>query len=56
MPDPSPNVIASTHSVRIPIALAIARFCETARMSSPIRVRFNTASRMEKTINVKITM
>src|SRR4029077_15698678 len=34
-PDPSPKVMASTHSVRMPIASAIVRFCETARMSRP---------------------
>lgn len=56
IPDPRPKVMASTHSVRIPIALAIARFCETARISRPIRVRFNTARIREKTIIVKITI
>ena len=38
MPAPKPNVIASTRSVRMPIARAIARFCVTARISSPNRV------------------
>ena len=56
MPEPSPKVIASTHSLRMPIARAIARFCETARMSRPSRVRLSTTSRMANTISVKMTM
>ena len=49
-------LMASTQSLRIPIARAIARFCETARISSPSRVRLRTSSRIANTISVKITM
>ena len=56
IPEPSPKVIASTHSLRMPIALAMARFCETALISRPIRVRFSTTRRAAKTSSVKITI
>ena len=39
MPEPSPNASMSTLGVRTPSALAICRFCVTARTKSPRRVR-----------------
>ncbi len=48
--------MASTQSLRMPMARAIERFCDTARMSRPSRVRLSTASRIAKTTSVKTTM
>ena len=56
IPEPSPKVMASTHSLRMPMALAMARFCETALIARPIRVYFSTTRSAAKTSNVKITM
>ena len=44
MPEPSPKVSASMRAVRMPIAAAIARFCVTARISRPSRVKRSSAS------------
>ena len=39
MPDPKAKVSASTRPVRIPMVAAMRRFCTTARISSPKRVK-----------------
>ena len=52
MPEPSPKVSASTRLVRMPIDAAIARFCVTARISSPMRVKRSTPSRPTNTASV----
>ena len=44
MPEPRPKVRASTRPVRMPIDAAIARFCVTARISSPRWVKRSSAS------------
>src|SRR6202522_3608215 len=55
MPEPSPNVSASTRLVRMPIDAAIGRFCVTARISSPKRVkRSNARSAMNTAIAKQI--
>ena len=43
MPEPSPKVSASMRLVRMPIEAAIARFCVTARISRPRRVKRRSA-------------
>ena len=48
--------MASTHSLGTPIARAMARFCDTALMCSPRRVRVITMNRAAKTSIVKRTM
>ena len=44
MPEPSPKVSASMRAVRMPIEAAIWRFCVTARISRPSRVKRSIAS------------
>jgi len=56
IPEPRPNVSASTRAVRMPIARAIGRFCETARISRPSRVLRSTSSSRPKTIIVNAMM
>ena len=53
MPDPSPKVSASMRAVRMPMAAAMARFCVTARISRPSRVRRSMPSKATKTASVK---
>ena len=48
MPEPSPKVSASTRAVRMPIDAAIARFCVTARISRPSRVKRSRPSRPDE--------
>ena len=48
MPEPSPKVSASMRAVRMPIEAAIARFCVTARISSPSRVKRNSAEQRDE--------
>ena len=42
MPEPRPKVSASIHGVRMPMALAMARFWVTARICRPKGVRLRT--------------
>ena len=51
MPEPSPNVIASTHCVRTPMARAMLRFCATARTLRPSVVFCSTSCRTTNTID-----
>ena len=53
MPEPRPKVRASTRLVRMPIDAAMARFCVTARISSPRRVKRSSASSRKNTVIVK---
>ena len=53
MPEPSPKVSASMRLVRMPIEAAIARFCVTARISRPKRVKRSSASKPAKMSRVK---
>jgi len=46
--EPSPKVSASMRAVRIPMEAAIARFCVTARISRPSRVKRNSPSNPAK--------
>ena len=50
MPEPRPNVIASTHCVRTPMAFAMLRFCATARTLSPSEVFCSTICRITNTM------
>ena len=55
-PEPSPNVSASIHGVRMPIAAAISRFCVTARMRSPSGVKRSAAISAASTMTAKMMM
>ena len=54
MPEPKPKVSISTLRSLMPMARAIWRFCDTARTSSPKRVRFITAKSVKKHSRQKI--
>src|SRR5690606_34335771 len=56
MPAPRPNVSASIRAVLMPIVFAIARFCVTARISRPSRVRFRTSKSSANTSRLKTRM
>ena len=58
MPEPKPNAIMSILGVRTPSALAIARFCVTARTKRPSRVRVSSTHTSNKTppANAMMTM
>ena len=55
-PEPSPNVMASTQGVRMPMEAAIRRFCVTARTLSPRLVRFSRSRSARKTPSANSTM
>ena len=53
MPEPRPKVSASTQGVRMPMALAMARFWVTARICRPKRVKRSTTSSRTNTAAAK---